>query len=216
MYGRKIKRRLHMNNDVLFEKKENTLIITLDKDSNYKEIKDKLKEVIESSSDIFEGIEAPIKIQGRRLIDSEEEEILGILKEKTDIEVEIERPKQMGLANIDNIFNKDTNISNTKFIRGTVRSGQRLEYEGSIVIIGDVNGGSEIIAEENIIVLGNLRGFAHAGAKGNRSSFIAANNINPTQLRIADIILRNFDKRNEIGNTYDYAYINMGEILIDR
>jgi septum site-determining protein MinC len=205
-----------MNTEVFFEKKENTLIITLDKDADYKDVKEKLNEIIDSSSDLFEGIEGPIKIQGRRLLDGEEAEIKELIKQKIEIPIEIERPKQMGLANIDSIFNKDTNISNTKFIRGTIRSGQRVEYEGSIVVIGDVNGGSEIIAEENIIVLGNLRGFAHAGAKGNRSSFISANTINPTQLRIADIILRNFDKKIEVGNTYDYAYINMGEIVIER
>jgi septum site-determining protein MinC len=163
-----------MNTEVFFEKKENTLIITLDKDADYKDVKEKLNEIIDSSSDLFEGIEGPIKIQGRRLLDGEEAEIKELIKQKIEIPIEIERPKQMGLANIDSIFNKDTNISNTKFIRGTIRSGQRVEYEGSIVVIGDVNGGSEIIAEENIIVLGNLRGFAHAGAKGNRSSFISS------------------------------------------
>ena len=38
-----------------------------------------------------------------------------------------------------------------------MRSGQKEEYAGSIVICGDVNAGAEIIAGGNIIVLGTLK-----------------------------------------------------------
>ena len=147
--------------------------------------------------------------------DDEEQEIIKLIKEKTDLNVRVEKPKQMGLASIDNIFNKDTTITNTKVYVGTLRSGQRVEFEGSIIVLGDVNSGSEVVAEENIIVLGNLRGFAHAGAKGNRSAFIAANTINPTQLRIADIILRTIEERKEVGNAYEVAKIDMGSIIVE-
>ena len=97
----------------------------------------------------------------------------------------------------------------------TIRSGQRIDFEGSIVVLGDVNGGAEVVAEGNIIVLGNLRGFAHAGAKGNRSAFIAANSITPTQLRIADIILRSIEEKKDIGNSYEIAKLEMGTIVIE-
>ena len=139
-----------------------------------------------------------------------------MIREKTPQEVEIERPKQMGLATINNIFTKDTTITQTKVVTGTIRSGKRVDFEGSLVILGDVNSGAELIAEGNIIVLGNLRGFAHAGAKGNRSAFIAANAINPTQLRIADIIMKNVSEKKEIGNAYEIASIKLGEIIIEK
>ena len=61
-----------------------------------------------------------------------------------------------------------------------------------------------------------MRGFAHAGAKGNRSAFIAANSINPTQLRIADIIMKNVTDKKDIGNTYEIASIKLGEIIIEK
>ena len=35
-----------------------------------------------------------------------------------------------------------------------MRSGQKVEFEGSIVVLGDVNGGAEVIAGENIVILG--------------------------------------------------------------
>ena len=204
-----------METEVLFTRKEDNLVITLDKNSEYKNIKQKMVEILSASDNIFEGLKETIIVEGRRLLEEEECEVEKLLKEKTELEIKFERPKQMGLSSIDNIFNKDTMISNTKVYMGTVRSGQRLEFEGSIVILGDVNGGSEIVAEENIIVIGSLRGFAHAGAKGNRSAFIAANTIIPTQIRIADIILRTVPEKKEVGNSYEIAKIEMGSIVVE-
>ena len=137
-----------------------------------------------------------------------------MIKEKTDLEVKIERPKQMGLATINNIFTKDTTITQTKVVKGMLRSGRRIDFEGSIVVLGDVNSGAEIIAEGNVIILGKLRGFAHAGAKGNRSAYIAAMEINPTQLRIADIIMKSEVEKIDNAEGYELAKIDMGEIKI--
>ncbi len=205
-----------MNTDVLFETKDKKLVITLNKDVSYKEIKEKLVQILESSDTLFDEVEGKILVKGKRLLDGEEIEITNLIHEKTPLEVEIERPKQMGLASINNIFTKDTTVTNTKVVTGTIRSGRRVDFEGSIVILGDVNGGAEVVAEGNIIVLGNLRGFAHAGAKGNRSAFIAANSITPTQLRIADIIMKNVNNRHEVGNSYELASIKLGEIVIEK
>ena len=76
----------------------------------------------------------------------------------------------------------------TKFIRGNLRSGQREEFSGSIAILGDLNYGAEVIAGENIIVTGKIRGLAHAGANGNKKAIISANSIEPTQVRISNIL----------------------------
>ncbi len=205
-----------MNTDVLFETKDKKLVVTLNKDASYQEIKEKLAQILDSSDTLFDEVDGKIVVKGKRLLDGEEIEIMNMIHEKTPQEVEIERPKQMGLASINNIFTKDTTITNTKVVTGTIRSGRRVDFEGSIVVLGDVNGGAEVIAEGNIIVLGNLRGFAHAGAKGNRSAFIAANAINPTQLRIADIIMKTMTEKKEIGNSYEVAAIKLGEIVIEK
>lgn len=205
-----------MKTDVLFEKKDSKLIITFDKNAEYSKIKVKLAQVLKSGDDTFSGIIGPIVIKGRRFLSDEEIEIKNMISEKTDLEIVFERPKQMGLATIDNIFNQDTTISQTKVFKGMLRSGQRIEFEGSIVMLGDVNGGAEIVAEGNIIVLGALRGFAHAGAKGNRSAFVVAEKIEPTQLRIADVIMKHEAVKNDIELGYEIAAIKMGEIVLEK
>ena len=204
-----------MNTEVLFENKENKLVVTLNKNSNYTDIKNKLISILDASTDLFNGVEGPITIKGKRLADNEEQELLNIFAKKTDINVVIEKPKRLGVATINDIFNKDTTISNTKVFYGTVRSGQRIEFEGSIILLGDVNAGAEVVAEQNIVVLGSIRGYVHAGAKGNRSSFIAANSLSPTQLRIADLMLKTENKI-DVENGYEIARINMGEINIEK
>ncbi|MDQ7821995.1 MAG: septum site-determining protein MinC [Candidatus Eremiobacteraeota bacterium] len=74
----------------------------------------------------------------------------------------------------------------TLMLRKTVRSGQKVEFQGNVVIQGDVNSGAQVIAQGDIIILGTLRGIAHAGAGGNASAVVMAFVLEPTQLRIAD------------------------------
>ena len=111
-----------------------------------------------------------------------------IIKGKLDVDVDFDMPKELGLSNIKKTFVQEVSNSETKFHRGSIRSGQRIEEEGSIVILGDVNSGAEIIAADNIVVLGTLRGLAHAGAKGNRKAIIAAGKLDTVQIRIANVV----------------------------
>ena len=81
-----------------------------------------------------------------------------------------------------------------QFYRGTLRSGQILESETSIVIIGNINPGGKVIARGNIVVLGTLKGSAYAGCDGKTDAFIAALNMIPTQLRICGHIMNPGDR----------------------
>ena len=141
------------------------------------------------------------------------EEIQSIIKEKIKVEIEFDTPKDLGLSEIKRVFEKDIEESETKYIKGSIRSGQKIEYEGSIVIIGDLNGGAEVIAGENIIILGNLRGLAHAGAKGNKKAIIAAQSIEAPQLRIANIV-KEMEKET-LSEKKVYAYIKENEIILE-
>lgn len=131
----------------------------------------------------------PIRIVGKALKEHEQATIRAILKDDIDSPVLFgETSELLGLHAIKRTFESSVETSETKFIRGNLRSGQREEYSGSIAILGDVNYGAEVIAGENIIVTGKIRGLAHAGANGNKKAIISANSIEPTQVRIANIL----------------------------
>ena len=82
-------------------------------------------------------------------------------------------------------FQKDENCG--QFYRGTLRDGQSIETEHSIVILGDVSKGCSIYSAKDIVVIGSLEGEAYAGATGNNHHFVVALDMNPEKLRIGDL-----------------------------
>ena len=114
----------------------------------------------------------------------------------------------------------DTKTLPTLYINQTLRSGQTVNYEGNILIIGDAHPGSEIVADGDITVWGILGGIAHAGSKGNITSKVRALKLNAIQLRIAGLYARRNDtlnvpyvqKTNEF--TPEEALIEDGKIVI--
>ncbi len=79
--------------------------------------------------------------------------------------------------------------------RGYLRSGHRLQRKESVLVIGDVNPGAEVSSDGDVLVWGRLRGVVHAGAKGNTRAIVAALDLEPTQLRIADVMTIGPDPR---------------------
>lgn len=103
----------------------------------------------------------------------------------------------------------------TLLIKRTVRSGQRISYNGNVVILGDVNPGAEVIATGDILVMGNLRGIVHAGAKGDNQASVVAFRLWPTQLRIGNIISRAPDGEHGQPGIPEIARVRDGEVVID-
>ncbi len=197
-----------MKNCIKIQLKKDEIWIIIDEETEEKEIIECLKDKIKDLEKLYKGDTTPIKVKGKILKNKEMEEIQKIIKEKIDVEVEFESPTTLGLHGIKKGFYQEIKSSETMFYKSSLRCGQKVEYEGSIVVLGDINAGAEVIAEENVIVLGEIRGLAHAGAKGNREAIIAANKIACPQIRIADKI-KEFEKEElEEIKKYEYAYIN--------
>jgi septum site-determining protein MinC len=86
------------------------------------------------------------------------------------------------------VSNENETISSYYVYRGNLRSGQVLQRNESIVVIGDANPGSRIISAGDILVWGRLRGVVHAGAEGNQQAIVTALDLEPVQLRIAHCV----------------------------
>jgi septum site-determining protein MinC len=106
------------------------------------------------------------------------------------------------------------NEGRTKFIRKTIRSGQKFEYSGNLVLIGDINPGAEVYAAGNIVVLGSIKGAVHAGSNGNEKAFIAAFSLQPQIIEIAGVITRS--PEDNIRPQYpELAKIKNGNIIVE-
>ena len=196
--------------------KKDQVIIKIDDNAEQRDIIANLKKKMIELKNLYQDDKTPILVIGKVLKNKEMEEIQNLIRRFIDVQIEFDSPKVLGLHGIKKSFYKEIATSETKFHKGSLRSGQRMEFEGSLGIIGDVNPGAEVIAGENIVVLGELRGLAHAGAKGNRDAVIEAVEIEATQLRIGDIVKEIEKDEEEIKKIKTSAYINdNGEMILE-
>ena len=203
-----------MKNCVSINLRKNEILIKISDDAEQKEIIENLKSKLSELKKMYKNEKTPITVTGKILKNKEIDEIQELIKNNIDVEIDFDMPKSLGLSSITRTFNKEIAISETKFHRGSLRSGQRMEAEGSLVILGDVNSGAEVIASDNIVVLGALRGLAHAGAKGNKQAIISAGLLDTVQIRIANIV-KEIDRDEEPLHKQAYVSIIDNDIVIE-
>lgn len=194
--------------------RRNCVVIKINDEPDFEIIQKEVKHKVTQLKKLYKDEKIPIKVIGKVLKNREIEEIENIIKEILDVDVEFDMPREMGLSNIKKTFEAEVSTSETKFHRGSLRSGQRIEEERSVVILGDVNSGAEVIAADNIVVLGTLRGLAHAGAKGNKEAIISAGRLDTVQMRIANIV-KEFNRDEETLHKLAYAYVKDDKIIVE-
>lgn len=210
---------------ITFKGVKEGIFINIDNGS-FLDVKKELDTKLQNAASFYRGT----KLLGIKSKDLDSENIMElklILKYKYDFVVSNEElPKhifdqpfiedRLDLEddNDDSIF-EGIDCGMTKFVNGTLRSGQVVKYDGNIVIVGDVNPGALIQAKGNIIVLGILRGVAHAGTDGNLKSIVASYYLQPTQLRIGNKITRPPDEDLESYRLPEVAKIKDGEVIIE-
>lgn len=203
-----------MKNFIGINLKKDEIIIKIAEDAMQDDIIESLKKKLPELKKLYKDSKTPIRVTGKILKNKEIDEIQKLIKEKIDVEINFDMPKTLGLSSITRVFEQKIDMSETVFHRGSLRSGQKIESEGSLVILGDVNSGAEVIASDNIVVLGNLRGLAHAGAKGNRNAIIAAGIVDAVQIRISNVV-KEIDRDEEPMHKQAYISIIDDNIVIE-
>ena len=203
-----------MKNYVSINLKKDEILIKLSDEAEQSDIIYSLRKKLPELKKLYKDEKTPIKVTGKVLKNKEIDEIQNLIKNKIDVDIEFDMPKSLGLHSIKKTFEKEIAVSETKFHRGSLRSGQKMETEVSVVIIGYVNSGAEVMASDNIIVLGALRGLAHAGAKGNKQAIIAAGLVDTVQIRIANIV-KEIDRDEEPMHKQAYVSVIDNQIVIE-
>lgn len=210
-------------NDQIVEFKGNKrgIIINVKKNASFEEISQCIIDKIETSIGFFNGA----KIYSINCDDLSDVEFLKIKEDITsrfDIEF-IEEEEEIPYA-----------YHETKYVNN-MRSGENIEFDGDVVVMGDMNpgcrvvaagnavimgsisAGAKVIAYGNVVVMGKVEGFIHAGAKGNKNAYIVANNLKPMILKIANYIAEAPDdeyvKRDEVNP--EIAFMNNEIIVIE-
>jgi len=74
----------------------------------------------------------------------------------------------------------------------SLRSGQREEHGGDVILVGHLNDGAEIYAGGSVFVLGRLKGLVHAGCNETEGICVVACSFETRQLRIGDKLCDQF------------------------
>ena len=99
-------------------------------------------------------------------------------------------------------------------VNRTLRGGQEVQSQGSVLILGNVNPGAQVIAGGSIDIRGTCRGIVHAGAYGDRDAIIIADHLMPVQIRIADVIAQS-PEQYEKPELAERASVQDGRIVIE-
>ena len=201
-------------NCVSINLKTDEILIKIDDNAIQENIIQELNTKLVELKRLYQDEQTPIRVTGKILENKELEEIKELIKNEIDVEIKFDTPTTLGLHSITRSYKKDVGVSETKYHKGSLRSGQRIEVEGSVVVIGDVNSGAEVVAADNIVVIGTLRGLAHAGAKGNKEAIIAASTLDAVQIRISNIV-REIDREEEEIREHAYVYVKDDKIVIE-
>ncbi len=147
--------------------------------------------VDKSKSEELQQVNMPDENNEKALEDCAIKKLEEILIDTVDGESEKSYGRQVVTKDDMDILNMQT-----KYVKQTLRSGQSLSFDGNIFILGDCHAGSEVQASGDITVWGKLLGICHAGKNGNKKARIRALNLNPIQIRIADLYTRKPDGAN--------------------
>lgn len=192
------------------------LILLLDDTCAYSDLLAELQEKLAASDRHQKGPLISVKLQAgnRYLTEQQKNEIKEIVRSKKKLFVAEIETNVMSKEDANELVKQNSMTQITKMIR----SGQELDIDGDVLLVGDVNPGGRIRATGHIYVLGALRGIAHAGSSGKSDAIIAASIMQPSQLRIGEVVSRAPDDNSEETHEMECAYVDESTqtIVLDR
>lgn len=199
-----------MDNSVIIKGSKSGITVFLDNEMPFEELLESVSDKFKNASKFFNNANMAISFDGRNLSAEEEKRILNVISDVSELNIvcvldennDIKSVYEEAVKKAMNSFNishqperqKITDPKTTcMFYKGTLRSGQVFEADGSVVVLGDVNPGGKVVAKGSVIVLGSLKGNIFAGVDGNENAFVVALEMSPMQIKIGDIIARSSD-----------------------
>ena len=199
-----------MDNSVIIKGSKNGITVFLDEEMPFEELLENVSDKFKNASKFFNNATMAISFDGRNLSAEEEKRILNVISDVSELNIvcvldennDIKSVNEEAVKKAMNSFNISHQPERQKiidpkttcmFYKGTLRSGQVFEADGSVVVLGDVNPGGKVVAKGSVIVLGSLKGNIFAGVDGNENAFVVALEMSPMQIKIGDIIARSSD-----------------------
>lgn len=184
-----------MRNAVVIKGNKAGMTVILDPELPFDELIQAVESKFKETARFWGSAQMTLTLEGRTLTANEEFQIVNTITENSSIEImclidsDANRIERCEKALNEKLM--ELSSSTGQFYKGTLRAGDVLESEASIVIIGDVEKGARVTAKGNVIILGSLKGTVYAGVAGNINAVVVAFEMAPDQVKISDM---NFQK----------------------
>ena len=190
---------MYNENYVIFKGTKDGVTVIFDPEVSFETLCTQLEKKVAEAVKFFDNVKTSLAFKGRIFTEEEEETLLKIIAKHTTMEITFVKTENNEIKRLSDLLEKELAPFNlAKFHKGSLRNGQKIEFEGSVIVVGDVNPGAEI----------------KAGGNGMTDAFVSAIYMAPVQLRIADIITR-FPEENKKGpKPPEYAFVQDGQIFV--
>ena len=181
-----------MKNSVIIKSFQHGISLHLPQDDSMDEILEKIAIKFKESAAFFKDAKMVLSIDGRNLSDEEEKQVVDAIETNSDIKIlcligkdaETENQILKALEQYQNIATDKETQNLGQFYKGSLKNGQVLETDSSIIILGDVNPGANVISKKDIIIIGGLYGNAYAGGNGESGHYIIALDISAECIKV--------------------------------
>ena len=207
-----------MRNAVVIKSSKAGMTVILDPELPFGELLEAIGKKFSESARFWGSVQMTLTLEGRELTAAQEFAIVDTITKNSQIEVlclldtDAERIERCEKALNDKLM--ELNSQTGQFYRGTLKRGDCLESEASIVIIGNVDHGARVTAKGNVIVLGELKGTVTAGVSGNPQAVVMALDMAPLQIRIGDLSSRFNERNKRLGRGPMIALMEDGAIVM--
>lgn len=191
------------------------LTLVMDPDVPFETILEDVSEKFRQSGRFFKGASMAMSFAGRAVDQKQERELLAAVTGNCEINItciieedeDRERAQYEAIARAlppveeaDEAEDPDTGAGETAdILRGSLKNGQRVYSDKTILLLGDVEPGAEVSSAENVFIAGCAMGTIRAGVGGKEGCFAAALIMKPAALEVdghrsvAAIRKRSFD-----------------------
>ena len=183
-----------MKNSVIIKSTRHGLLVHMDADVPYEDLKAEIAEKFSASRRFFRKSAMAVSFGGRSLTHTQEKEIVRLISDTADIMIPCivdmdEEHDAFYQSAVEHAKEREEPVeeSDGRFYKGTLRKNEFLETDTSLVILGDVERGAVVVSKGNVTVIGRIDGSVHAGCAGDRNAVISALSMEPKELKIADI-----------------------------
>lgn len=164
------------------------LVILLDTNREFEDIKQYLQRKMDSSQGFFQGARFTVFPERPAITVRQRLELENICRQYGLIpSPEVHWPPRRPVSAAPALRPAAGIGEPARLIRRTLRSGQEINCHSHVIVAGDIHPGAVVNAGGNIMVMGACAGNVHAGTGGNFRARIAALRLNPVRLAIAGV-----------------------------